>query len=115
MEQIKYLVNGIEKDITIFDSYKTLLETHQVNHTLIKMYNQVFLNFDEYTFLHSIHNSHSNISKRIYVINRSAAKEKVFYDMYNNYKKKNDNYIYEYTRHCMNNIKVLIEQRIVRI
>lgn len=64
MEQINYLVNGVEKDITIFDSFKTLLEQHQVNHTVIKMYNQVFLNFDEYTFLHSIHDCHSNISKK---------------------------------------------------
>ena len=41
MEQIKYLVNGTEKSIVTFDAYKTLLEQHQVNHTIIKMYNQI--------------------------------------------------------------------------
>lgn len=35
--------------------------------------------------------------------------------MYNFYKKKNDNYIYEYTRHYINNENVSIEQRIVGI
>lgn len=115
MKQIKYLVNGIDKGIVIFDTYKTLLEQHQVDHTLIKMYDQVFLNFDEYTFLHSIHDCHSNISKRLYFINEGASKDNVFLEMQNHYIKQNYNYTYTYKRCYINNESVSIEQRINRI
>lgn len=115
MEEIKYLVNGVEKNITIFDSYKTLLKQHQVNHTVIKMYNQVFLNFDEYTFLHSIHDGHSNISKRLYLVNDISFDENTFLDRVNHFIKHNYNYTYTYKRTYIDYENVLIGQRLNRI
>lgn len=115
MEEIKYLVNGVEKGIVIFDDYKALLEQNQVNHTLIKMYNQVFLNFDEYTFLHSIHDCHSNISKRFYFINDISFDENIFLDRLNHFTKHNYNYIYEYKRIYIDYKTVSISQRLNRI
>lgn len=115
MEELKYLVNGIDKGIVIFDSYKTLLEQHQVNHTVIKMYNQVFLNFDEYTFLHSIHDCHSNISKRFYFVNDISFDENTFLDRLNHFTKHNYNYIYRYKRIYVDYETVSISQRLDRV
>ena len=115
MEEIKYLVNGTEKGIVTFDTYKTLLEQNQVNHTLIKMYNQVFLNFDEYTFLHSIHDCHSNISKRSYFVNDISFDENTFLDRLNHFTKHNYNYTYTYKRVYIDHENVLISQRLNRV
>ena len=115
MEEIKYLVNGVEKDITIFNLYKRLLEKHQVSHTLIKMYNQVFLNFDEYTFLHSIYDCHSNINKRFYFVNDISFDEDTFLNRLNLFTKRNYNYIYSYKRIYIDHENVSISQRLERV
>lgn len=115
MEELKYLVNGIDKGIVIFGSYKTLLEQHQVNHTVIKMYNQVFLNFDECTFLHSIHDCHFNINERFYFIKDIAFDENVFLKKLNYFTKHNYNYIYRYKRIYVDHETVSISQKLDRV